>query len=234
MKRAIILGVSLVVCILPVFTDVIGGAGPLSYTSRGYDFIAEFFPPFSTGDSLPHSSCYFYQKLRDEPHFKLLWKDTEYQGPFSAIISMDGDLITVDGQVGRGRKNSIMIYSREGKRSKTLDYDELFPTFVPELDTLYPFNNLWNVDASYYFVNLDKPQSERFPTHLYIRLKWNKAFEFRLSDGVFRYGPIIDYPVLDSLSQPGISTNSEAGIRPTSLRFSSITELLRCKSRDPR
>lgn len=228
MNRLLVVGILLILCFIPAFTDTWIGLEPTSYVCRGMEYIAEIFPPFTAIDSSEKPLCYFYRNGWKENPPELLWKDTlvNRSAPSEVIISMGGDLVTINDHANLGYQHSVVIYNTEGHLIKTYYLDDLIPK-----DDMMEFihstsSRWWNVDAKYFFVNTKNMWK---PTHLYIKLKWGKAMEFRLHDGAYRYGLIPQFPVLDSLSKR-VDSNEETAMMATSLRFSSLTQLLDCKN----
>jgi len=81
----------------------------------------------------------------------------------------------------------------------------------------------WNKDAKYYF--LDNPG------RLYVVLPWGKVAEFHLDTGRHKYGTSAQFSELAKVLAKGNNTNEETEIWATSLRFSSITDLMEAKEK---
>ena len=78
----------------------------------------------------------------------------------------------------------------------------------------------WNRGAKYFF--LDEP------ARLYVILSWGSVLEFFLDSGKTSYGAVARYhDVAELLGKP--FANEETEVWRTSLRFSSITDVLAAK-----
>jgi hypothetical protein len=75
----------------------------------------------------------------------------------------------------------------------------------------------WNDQARYYFLD--------DPGRFYIVLPANKVIGFQLADGQHKYGSISDFPELSKVTA-NQNANERAEVWRTSLRFSSITDVL--------
>lgn len=230
MRRILIVGVLLGLIIASASTGSWFPPEPTGYISRGMNYVAEIFPPLQAVDSSYKPLCYFYS-TGYESSFELLWKDTLINEacPIHAIISMGGDLVTFNNHGRDDFEHSVVIYDKQGHLVKTYNLYDI----MPEEDTLTLLQTRsyrwWNTDATYFFANPDHMREQLSPTHLYIKLQGDKAMEFRLKDGAFRHGSPTDFEVLDSLLRQGNRPNERTAIMGTSLRFSSITQLLDCR-----
>ena len=207
-----------------------GWPEPTSYRSRGFGYVAEVFPPRSRQNPADKAMCFFYAMGypgREEWKIdaRLVWKGAlvnagEYRMPYEAIVSMDGVLVTLNDYAKVGEANVVVIYDAGGKLVKSYALDALVPK-----DDVKKFDwglsgRWWNADAKYYFLG--------DPARLYVVLKWGNAMEFMLKDGAFNYGALADFPDLAAVMK-NPHANEQAEVWATSLRFSSITDVLEAR-----
>jgi len=207
------------------FSDSWAYPEPTSFHSRGFSYVAEVFPPESRQNKGKKPVCYFYQMGYPGKQWdvqpKLLWK-TELVNelmPLSAVVSMEQEVVTLNEYARAGYQNAVAIYSKQGQLVKSFRLDDLIseedkPQFVNSAGSRW-----WNSEARYFFLTK--------PSRLYIVLKRDKVMEFSLSDGKFQAGKLADFPAVATLTKsPQDTTDEEALIWSTSLRFSSITDVL--------
>jgi hypothetical protein len=196
-----------------------------------FGYVAEIFPPRSRQNSTEKPLCYFYEVAytggtawKIDP--KLKWKAPLVNNlmPYQAVVSMHGRLVTLNEYGALGYKNAVAVYSQTGALSKTYQLDELIPdSDSGKLETSMS-SRWWNKDAKYYF--LDDPE------RLYVVLPWGKAMEFHLDTGRHTYGPSAQFSELAKVLAKGNNTNEETEIWATSLRFSSITDVMEAKGKE--
>jgi hypothetical protein len=78
-------------------------------------------------------------------------------------------------------------------------------------------------NAKYYF--LEKPARR------YVTLPWGKVLEFNLDTGRFRYEPAARFSDLAKVLAKGNDTKEQAEIWETSLRFSSVSDVVQAKGK---
>jgi hypothetical protein len=216
---------------------------PTSYHSRGFGYVAEIFPPQSRQNPGDKSLCYFYEVGYPGAEWKfasrLLWKAplVNPSGPYQAVVSPQGDLVTLNEHGSVGYDNAVVIYGRDGHLVKAYTLDELLPATVisrNENEAKIPISissRWWTRDATYYFLAQ--------PARFYVALPWGSALEFLLENGKASYAPATAFPALAALRQKEAgdaargmfhSLNEEVEIWATSLRFSSITDVLAARS----
>lgn len=187
--------------------------------------MAEVFPPESRQNEGKKPVCYFYEMgypgKRWDVKPKLLWK-TELANelmPQSAVISMEQEVVTLNEYARAGYQNAVVIYNKQGQIVKSFDFDDLISEEDKGQFPMSAGSRWWNSEARYFFLAK--------PSRLYVVLKWGKVMEFSLSDGKFQSGKLVDFPAIVTLAKsPQDTTNEEALIWSTSLRFSSITDVL--------
>ena len=222
-------------CLLALLVLVVPLAGaddwpsphPVSFHSRGFSYVAEIFPPKSRQNPSDKPVGYFYEmdypgRAWDiAPTLKWTAELINKEMPHEAVVSMDGRLVTLNEWANVGFQNAVVIYDLNGKLVKSYDLDSLLPKEDVNTVERSASSRYWNKGARYYFL--------REPARLYILLSWQKAMEFWLGDGKFRYGNVSDFPDLSGLVKEH-SVNEEAEIWATSLRFSSITDVVKVKA----
>ena len=207
-----------------------GAPNPVSFNSRGFGYVAEIFPPRSRQNSTEKPLCYFYEVgypggTAWKIDAKLKWKVPLANDlmPYQAVVSMHGRLVTLNEYGTLGYKNAVAIYSKTGTLVKTYQLDELIPASDSGKIETSMSSRWWNKDAKYYF--LDNPG------RLYVVLPWGKVAEFHLDTGQHKYGPSAQFSELARVLAKGNNTKEETEIWATSLRFSSITDLMEAKEK---
>lgn len=201
---------------------------PVSFHSRGFSYVAEIFPPKSRQNSGDKPLCYFYKmdyagtEWRIGAH--LVWKTqlVNPQMPYEALVSTDGFLVTLNDYGSVGFSNAVTIYDPHGKIVRSYTLNELIPVAERNKIEQSESSRWWNRKAKYYFT--------QHPGRFYVILSTGKALEFQLEDARFYYGPVTRFAGLNALQRKPFS-NEETEIWRTSLRFSSITDVL--QSRNP-
>jgi hypothetical protein len=203
---------------------------PTSFHSRGYGYVAEIFPPRSRQNPADLPLCYFYEighpgsDWRIEAKLKWAAPLVNETMPYQALISQAGDLVTLNDHGSVGYRNAIVIYDQLGHATKAYQLDDLLPADEISLNEntnripISTSSRWWNRDAKYYFY----PEPSRF----YIVLPWGTALELRVKDGAFRYGAAGSFPEL-AATRSNPNANEELEVWQTSLRFSSITNVLK-------
>jgi hypothetical protein len=207
-----------------------GAPNPVSFNSGGFGYVAEIFPPRSRQNLTEKPLCYFYEVGYPggkawKIDAKLKWKVPLANDlmPYQAVVSMHGRLVTLNEYGTLGYKNAVAIYSQTGALVKTYQLDELIPASDSGKIETSMSSRWWNKDAKYYF--LDNPE------RLYVVLPWGKVAEFDLDTGQHKYGPSAQFSELAKVLAKGNNSNEETEIWATSLRFSSITDLMEAKEK---
>ncbi len=195
---------------------------PRSFHARGFELVAEIFPPHSRQNVGDRAYCYLYEMGYPGTAWmiapKLRWRGPLVNRgmPYEAILSMDGHLVTLNEWWHVGYEHAVVIYDRFGKLVKTYALDQLIPQTDMDKFSESVSSRWWNKGAKYYFINK--------PARLYIVLAWGSALEFSLADGQVRYGPANTFQGLKTADG-----NAETEVWATSLRFSSVTDLLQAR-----
>jgi hypothetical protein len=230
MRRFLVLPLLIAIC--PSFSAVAddwGAPHPVSFHSRGFAYVAEIFPPASRQNPDKKPLCYFYEMGYPGTSWKidakLKWKAPLVNDlmPHQAVVSMEGRLVTLNEYGTLGHKNAVAIYSQSGLLVRTFQLEELIPAADMAKIETSESSRWWNKGAKYYF--LEKP------ARLYVLLPWGNALEFFLDTGRFRYEPAARFSDLAKVLAKGNDTNEETGIWETSLRFSSVTDVVQAKGK---
>ena len=207
-----------------------GAPEPLSFHSRGFGYVAEIFPPRSRQNSTDKPLCYFYELgygggTEWKIDAKLKWQAplVNHVMPYQAVISMQGQLVTLNEYGALGYKNAVAIYSHDGALIKTYQLEDLIPTGDSGKIETSMSSRWWNKDAKYYFLDS--------PGRLYIVLPWGKVGEFQLDTGRYKYGSSAQFSDVAKVVAKGINASEGTEIWATTLRFSSITDLMEAKSK---
>lgn len=203
---------------------------PTGFHSRGFGYVAEIFPPHSRQNSTDKPLCYFYElgyagsEWRVDARLKWTAPLVNERMPYQALISQAGDLITLNDHGSVGYRNAIVIYDQLGHATKAYQLDELLPAdeiSMNENTNKIPISTSsrwWNRDAKYYFF--------QEPSRFYVVLPWGSALEILVKDGTFHYGAAGNFPEL-AKSRANPHANEQAEVWQSSLRFSSITDVLK-------
>ena len=230
---AALLGLGLVLPGAPAAADKWARQEPTSYFSRGFGYVAEIFPPQSRQNPDDKPLCYFYEvgypgsDWRVDARLKWTAPLVNLTGPHQAVLSPQGDLVTLNEHGHVGYENAVVIYRRDGTLLKAYALDDLLPSkeiSLNENEAKVPISissRWWTRDVKYYFLTE--------PARFYVVLPWGSALEFLLDSGKVDYAPMTAFAELGALRQRQF-VNEETEVWPTSLRFSSITDVLTAKS----
>lgn len=198
---------------------------PRSFHSRGFDHVAEIFPPFSRQNSSARPMVYIYAVgypgRRWDVSARLLTSATlpHETFPGEAVVSRAGDLVTLDEYYQSGQTNAVVLVDGAGSLIGAFALTDLLRD-----DEILSLERSdcgihWRDGASYFFLLESEPR-------FYIALSGGLVLEFHLETGRFRRGRASAFP--DLLQVMGRSfANERAEPWATSLRFSSITDLVR-------
>src|SRR5258708_6247755 len=190
-RPVFIIGLLVAMCGAPALADDWGRPEPTSYHSRGFGYVAEVFPPRSRQNSGDTPLCYFYEAGYPGGDWKLTaraqWKAAlvNHRMPYQAVVSPQGDLVTLNEHGRVGFENAVVIYDRDGKMVKAYALDELLPASLISGNqneakiTISTSSRWWTRRATYYFLAQ--------PARFYVALPWGSALEFLVSSGKVRY-----------------------------------------------
>ena len=198
-----------------------------SYHARGKSLVAEVFPPASRQNSGSHALCYFYDVgypgIRWDVKPQLKWKAelANDRMPVEAIVSMDGWLVTFNNWGGMGMAHAIVVYDPRGRLVADWSGDQLFAR--PALgriarERMSVSSIWWNEKAKYYFTRAHT---------LFVTLADEVVIRVDLARGSYRVGAPATFPDYATASA---DTNALTEVWKTSLRFSSITDLLAARA----
>jgi hypothetical protein len=229
-KFIFVLGFVVLCLAFSATADDWGAPNPISFNSRGFGYVAEIFPPRSRQNPTEKPFCYFYEVgyprgTEWKIDAKLKWKAPLVNDlmPYQALVSQQGRLVTLNDYGTLGYKNAVAIYSQTGALVRTYQLDELIPASDSAKIERSISSRWWTKDARYYFLEN--------PGRLYVMLPWAKAVEFHLDTGRYKYGTLAQFSELAKVLTRGKNTNEETEIWATSLRFSSITDLMEAKQK---
>jgi len=196
---------------------------PASFHARGMLLVAEVFPPASRRNAGSHALCYFYELgypgTRWDVKPKLRWKRelANDRMPVEAIVSMDGWLVTFNDWGAMGHAHAIVVYSPDGRLVADWSGDQLFadPSLAQIARQRMSVSSIWwNEKAKYYFAR-DKT--------LFIGLTGQLVVRIDLAGASYRVGPPARFREYAAVSA---DANALTEVWKTSLRFSSITDIL--------
>jgi hypothetical protein len=200
-------------------------AQPLGFHSRGFQFVAEIFPPGSRHNPGDRPVAHFFEVEYPGSEWRVVarrrWSVTlpHEQMPQAAIVSRAGHLVTLDDHQEAGAGvHALGIVDRGGRFVRTLSLDELLDQ--SDLARIPPSDcgRLWREGTRFFFT--DSPDAK-----LYIVLPWERAVEVILATGVVRRGRVAEYPELSAiLSQD--HPNEATDVWTLNLRFSSLSDFI--------
>ena len=214
---------------------------PTSYHSRGFVQVAEIFPPHSRQNPGGKPLCFFYAMGYSGSDWKiearLVWQGqlVNERMPYQALVSPEGDLVTLNEHGSVGYDNAVVLYRQDGTLVKAYALADLLS--AEELESwerggkvsLSTSSRWWTRDAKYYFLTE--------PRRIDIVLPWAYALEIPLDGSPATYGPVATFAALAALRRKEAAAtghfgaiNEEVEIWATSLRFSSITDVLAARA----
>ncbi len=206
---------------------------PIGFHSRGFGYVAEIFPARSRQNAGDRPLCYFYEVgypgMDWQIDARLKWTAplVNDRMPYQALISQQGDLVTLNEHGSVGYRNAVVIYDKSGSLVRAYELEELLsPAEISTNENqgkidISTSSRWWNRDAKYYFLTE--------PARLYIVLPWGTALELFLNDGKHAYRAATDFPELAAVRLNAFA-NEETEIWVASLRFSSITDVLAARA----
>ena len=201
---------------------------PVSFHARGFGMVAEVFPPRSRQNPTDRPQCFFYEVAYPGTMWTvaptLRWEGplANERMPAAAVVSMEGELVTLDEYANQGFRHAVVIYDAKGALVRSWALEELLS--AEELAALdrsadrSVSSRWWRRAAELYFM--------RDPGRFYVVPARGRTLEFALSTGALRAAPRAAFP---ALVRPDV--NARVEVWATSLRFSSITDLLRAPGR---
>jgi len=200
---------------------------PARFHARGMQLVAEIFPPASRQNPGKRALCYFYELgypgTRWDVTPTLKWKAelVNEHMPVDAIVSQDGWLVTMNEWYGSGRAHSLVVYDPRGRLVADWSGDRLFadPAVQKIAREQTSMSSVWwNQHASYYFTQ------QRM---LFVSLSADAVLRVDLAAGSYRVGTA---SALRDYTAAAADGNALTEIWKTSLRFSSITDVLAARA----
>lgn len=197
---------------------------PRSFHSRGFGYVAEVFPPRSRQNPGERPVAYLYAVGYPgrgwDLDARLVASVTlpHEESPAEAVVSQAGHLVTLDDYYKPGEANAVVLVDSVGHLvgayalTDLLHEDEILAVGRSDCGIQ------WRDGARYYFLLQPVPR-------FYIVLSSGLVLEFRLGDGAFGRGRAGAFPDLLQVMGQDFA-NEEVAPWATSLRFSSITDVL--------
>jgi len=198
---------------------------PAAFHSRGFGFVAEFFPPHSRQNNGDSPAAFVYEVGYPGTSWQMdarrLWTGplVNPRFPQAALVSMQGDLVTLDDYDRPGEADAVVIYDRSGQLRRRFALTELLDSAALASVMRSDCGFHWREDAIFYFTGGEQPR-------LYIVQHRGRVLEFDLRTGAFRRAPEPAFPALNAILARE-HPNEQTGIWRISLRFSSITDVAR-------
>jgi hypothetical protein len=136
----------------------------------------------------------------------------------AALVSQSGHVITLDDHYEYGGGNALVIYDRDGRFVRSLTLDELLEARDLAGVQWSDCGRAWRQGVRFFFTATGDAK-------LYLLLPSRRAIELSLKSGALRRGAISDFPPLRGIVARQFP-NEETEVWMTSLRFSSISDLL--------
>jgi hypothetical protein len=201
-----------------------GAPEPVGFHARGFGYVAEVFPPRSRQNASSRPLAYFYEVGYPGTEWRVdarrVWSAelVNPQRPQAALVSMEGDFVTLDDYYVSGGDHAVVIYDRGGRPIRSFTLEQLLePTElarVPQSDC----GRLWREGATFYFTR--SPDAR-----LYVVLQWGSVIELTLATGQLRRGTAADFAVVRDLVAHSFA-NERTEVWPINLRFASITDVV--------
>jgi hypothetical protein len=203
---------------------------PASFHARGMSLVAEIFPPDSRQNSGSRPLCYFYElgypgtRWNVTPQLKWKGELANERMPVDAVVSMDGWLVTLNNWGGMGMGHSIVVYDQRGRLVADWSGDQIFAH--PALQNiarqrLSASSIWWNEKATYHFSRTNT---------LFVAVAPDAVIRIDLAAGSYRVGAPPAFPEYAAVVA---DTNTLTNVWKTSLRFSSITDILTARGGRP-
>jgi hypothetical protein len=201
-----------------------GAPEPVGFHSRGFGYVAEIFPPKSRQNPGARPVAHLYEVGYPGADWSVkarrLWT-TELAArlmPQAALVSMAGHLVTLDEYYETGSTNALVIYGRDGRFVRSFTLGQLLGAGPLERIQWSDCGRAWRQGVRFFFTSTSNPK-------LFVLLPSRSVLELDLETGDLRRGGISDFPGLRAIIAQQFP-NEETEVWITSLRFSSISDLL--------
>lgn len=197
---------------------------PLGFSSRGFGYVAEIFPAKSRQNHGSRSVAYLYAVGYPGSDWRVqarrVWTAelAAQRFPMAALVSQAGHLVTLDDHYEYGGGNALVIYDRDGRFVRSLTLDALLEPRDLAGVQLSDCGRAWRTGVRFFFTTTGNAK-------LYLLLPSRRAIELALKTGALRRGALDDFPTLSAIVTRQFP-NEETEVWMTSLRFSSISDLL--------
>ena len=195
---------------------------PVAFTSRGFGFVAEVFPPGSRRNPGDRPRAFFYEVKHPGTGWSVdarrVWSAELPLAttPRAAIVSMDGHLVTLDED--HGTAHALAVFGRDGRLVRSFALEVLLGGPERDRATWSDCGVHWREGAVFYFT---RPPDARL---LVVRRDGEHVVEIALATGALRRGTARNFPALAALRSERFPSEL-AEVWATSLRFSSITDV---------
>lgn len=201
-----------------------GAPEPVSFHSRGFGYVAEIFPPKSRQNRGSQSVAYLYEMGYPGSDWSVqarrIWTANlaVQRMPLAALVSTAGHLVTLDDHYEYGGGNALAIYDRDGRFIRSFTLDELLERRDLAGVQWSDCGRAWRERVRFFFTTTGNAK-------LYMLLPSRRAIEVSLKTGALHRGAPDDFPALRAITARQFP-NEETEVWATSLRFSSISDLL--------
>lgn len=201
-----------------------GAPEPVGFHSRGFEYVAEVFPPTSRHNAGARPVIYAYKVAYPGQEWRIdaqrIWKAElpHSQMPQSALVSMEGHVIALDDYHESGGEHALAIYDIDGHFVKSLSLQQLLDTADVAKVQVSDCGRMWREGSKFYFTTGKDPK-------LYVVLPWQRIVEVSLGTGGVRRGVLADFPGLRDITARAFP-NELAEVWSLSLRFSSLTDIV--------
>lgn len=219
--RALLILAALASLSLPARADDWPAPHPRSWHATGFGRVVEVFPPKSRHNPTDRPYAYAYTVGYPGGDWKvdakLAWKGplANRNAPHAAVVASDGALVTFDEWGNLGYDHAIAVYDPAGKLLKSHKLDGLVPADVVDRDRSIS-SRYWRKGARYVI----DAKARLLQIHL---ASAAAVIEVSLATGAAQY-------VAAAKARPPASPEL-TDIYETSLRFSSITDILAERAR---
>jgi len=197
---------------------------PTGFHARGFGMAAEVFPAGSRQNPGDGPRVYMYEVahpgLRWEVRATRRWTVELPWAPFprEALVSTEGHVVLLDDDFEANGAHALALVGAGGKPAGAYRLSQLFSEGELQAMDWSDCGIHWRNGASYWFLLDGAPR-------FYVVLGGELALELDLATGDLRRGAVEEFPRLQAVRATPWP-NEEVEVWSTSLRFSSITDLV--------
>ena len=201
-----------------------GAPQPLGFHSRGFGYVAEVFPPKSRHNRGSRPVAYLYEVGYPGSEWRVqarrLWTAAlpHELMPQAALVSMAGQLVTLDDHHQAGAGPALVIYDLGGRLVRSFTLVQLLEPSDLARVTVSDCGRLWRERARFFFTSTGDAK-------LFVLLHWGRVLELRLATGELKRGLIASFPALRDIAARRFP-NEETEVWMLSLRFSSLSDFV--------